>query len=267
MTIVWQENTLFQKREGKELLLSPNLDLNEEEAQELFELCRQYQSLFRSQVSPKSAGFLDLELLKMPQVPSVVLFPGSFSPWHKGHEACLLNLPQGKSVIVLPDFNPWKEVREVGLWAEVQEIWQGLQKVQSKRRDLNIYLYLGFLAGESSNPTIQWLPQVYAEERWLLMGEDTFLSLHKWKNANEVLGALSGLYVCPRAVDTDRVLKQRERLLQDVREDEREHEREHERKANGPSPLAIEFLAPHPYQNYSSTWARQKKKSSKLSET
>lgn len=224
-------------------VLGPELELSSSQANEVFEWCRAHQGL-TSGNHAKNEGPLDLSKvnLVLPTCEKVVFFPGSFSPWHKGHQACLLNLPEGESVVVLPDFNPWKEVRDKGLWSEVQEIWKGLIEISKERPDLSISLYLGFLCNQAANPTVEWLPMAIGSRKWLLMGEDTFLGLDKWKRALDVLSALEGIYVCPRAIDEGTVLTQKEKLEELSKQE-----------------LKIEFLEAHPYQNYSSTWARKHK--------
>lgn len=230
------------------LELGPQTDLSSSQAQKVFELCRQNQALTVGFATEKS---VDLDVshvnLAMPESEKVIFFAGSFSPWHKGHRACIENLPKSaetiQSLVVLPDFNPWKEVREEGLWPEVQDIWLALQELTRERGDLCISLYLGFLAEKATNPTVDWLPQAIGKKKWLLMGEDTFLNLHKWKKASNVLAALEGIYVCPRAAEEESVLSQKKMLLETYNKN-----------------LMIDFLEPHPYQNYSSTWARKHKK-------
>lgn len=262
MNITFEGGKLFL--DGIEL--GPENDLTSAQAQEVFKFCRLNQAL-RGSLRDSSTGLLGQKgqvdqatnagevSLALPKSEKVVFFPGSFSPWHKGHLACISHLPKAlekkkeqgaiQNIVVLPDFNPWKEVREEGLWPEVQEIWRGLKEVSSEREDLRISLYLGFLCEKTTNPTVEWLPQAIGSQRWLLMGEDTFLNLHKWKEARKVINSLEGLYVCPRAADEASVLSQKKEL-----------------QASYKKELTIEFLSPHPYQNYSSTWARSQKNDS-----
>lgn len=220
--------------------LGPDMVLSHEEAQEVFHFFKENHNLFQA------GSELQLEFPFEPlEGDKVVLFPGSFSPWHEGHEACVRNLPAGSQVIVMPDHNPWKEVREDSLWQEACDIWQALKGIKKDCESLKLSLFLGFLGLKQKNPTITWLRKVAMKEKWLLMGEDTFLSLHKWTHGDEVLQELTGLYVCPRAKPQEKVLAQRDHLI-----------------ANYNKELRIEFLAPHAYELYSSTWLRQKAKKS-----
>lgn len=237
-----RQKQLFLKRDSQVVLIEPKADLSEAEALELFRFIKDNHKVFN--LEPKSSS-LEGFPFEFEAKGKVVLFPGSFSPWHEGHEACVRNLPDDSLVVVMPDHNPWKEVREGSLWQETKEIWQALGKIQDDCPQLHISLYLGFLGLKQKNPTITWLRNVTPKEKWLLMGEDTFLNLHRWTHGDEVLMELDGLYVCPRAKPQEKVLEQKEFLIKEFN-----------------SALKIEFLAPHKYEHYSSTWLREKAKKS-----
>lgn len=164
----------------------------------------------------------------------LLLFPGSFSPWHKGHEACVLGSGE-RAILLIPDFNPWKEKRDTDLWGEFKELYLFTQK----NKDLNLFIYTGFLAAERANPTISWLPKLPLQRKRLLMGDDTYLSVHKWKMAHELLNSIDELYVCPREGKKEDLKKQNE-FLKDQ--------------------YAIEthFLASHRYEHLSSSAIRSK---------
>lgn len=173
----------------------------------------------------------------------VILYPGSFSPWHKGHLACLKALPklsnEQHQVVVIPDYNPWKELRETNLKDEVLTIWDSLSLLRGRREDIQLGLYLGFLANRKKNPTVEWISKVRAKEKWLLMGEDSFLKVHEWYKAKELLTLLKGIYVVPRGENRELVQAQKEHLFQ-----------------NFDPALIVEFLEHHPYEEYSSTYLR-----------
>lgn len=175
----------------------------------------------------------------------VIFYPGSFSPWHKGHRACLSGLktpPSGKAwdVVIAPDYNPWKDMRETNLQQEVLTLWEELESISVERADLNFHLYLGFLAEKKKNPTNEWMRKVSANHRWMLMGEDSFLDLDQWIEVEKLLSALEGIFVVPREAPADRVLEQREKILTLKK-------------------LEIEFLDHHKYEHFSSTFLREKK--------
>jgi len=168
----------------------------------------------------------------------VLFFPGSFSPWHKGHSTCLKNAPDMPTVVI-PDHNPWKEIRDTSPWQEVQAIWRDVLSMEKKSP---VSLYLGFLSQQKKNPTVTWLPQVPVEKKWLLMGEDSFLNIHQWQNIEVLLNSLSGLVVCPRGQKQEEISRQREFI---------------QRRLSGHS-LDIKFLPPHPYEHLSSSTLRKR---------
>lgn len=236
MSFTSREGHIFLKRnKDPEIQLVPEVSLDRSESSEFFQFIADHHNLFHKERLDFSGCRPFAPLIGE----KVVLFPGTFSPWHEGHEACIANLPKGSQVAVIPDYNPWKDVRRTNLWHEACAIWKGVEKLSG----LNISLYLGFLLLKEKNPTISWLTQIPFQEKWLLMGEDTFLNIHKWSQADEVLSELSGLYVCPRAENKETVLAQREEIL----------------SLRGEKSFEIVFLAPHPYQHYSSSYLREKK--------
>ena len=54
------------------------------------------------------------------------------------------------------------------------------------------------------NPTVGWLPKVSCMEKELLVGEDTFLNLSRWKEIKSLTGNLKTIYVTPRSVKPKR---------------------------------------------------------------
>ncbi len=162
----------------------------------------------------------------------LVLFPGSFSPWHKGHEACV----QGCGpfpVLIIPDANPWKDGRETDVWEDFKSIYEYVRKSTKE----NLYIYPGFLTKERSNPTVTWLPQLPLKKKRLLMGDDTFLSIHRWREAQKLLSSLDEIYVCPRQGEMEELTKQFDFLTLHYE-------------------LNIFFLEAHDYQDVSSTGLR-----------
>lgn len=162
----------------------------------------------------------------------LILFPGTFSPWHLGHQACVEGCAP-YPVFILPDDNPWKDERKTAAWDDFKAIYHYI--LNSKKE--GTYLYPGFLTREESNPTVTWLPQLPLKTKRLLMGDDTFLSIHKWKEAPKLLSALDEIYVCPRQGNMDELTKQFDFLNQNYH-------------------LKITFLDAHDYENLSSTEIR-----------
>ncbi len=137
----------------------------------------------------------------------VIIFGGSFTPWHEGHEACLSLCPDGP-ILVLPDKNPWKEVSRQGC------PFEQFQQLAIKLEDTPHSLYPGFMILSEGNPTCHWIGKVNIPQKYLLVGDDTFLGFHQWRKPEEVLKAIQGFYVCPRQEPSKELECQRERLLQ-----------------------------------------------------
>lgn len=138
----------------------------------------------------------------------IVFFPGSFNPWHQGHSACLEGCFD-KPIVIIPDHNPWKDIREINPWSEVVHIKNKIMKLNKR----NILIYPGFLIRDKKNPTSSWLPNVNVSKKWLLVGDDLFLEIHKWHQASLLFDSLYGLYVCPRAGDKNLLEKQKKELV------------------------------------------------------
>lgn len=178
----------------------------------------------------------------------VIFYPGSFSPWHKGHIACLRGIPRPKggekwSVVIAPDFNPWKknwkEVNTLDLRDKILSIWLSLERLSIDREDLKFHLYLGFLVEPQENPTALWMRKTLIKERWLLLGEDTFLQILQWTLAEDLINNLKGLFVVPRMAKSDNVNKQ-------IAEISKISDR-----------IDIQILEHHKYEHFSSTFLRK----------
>lgn len=132
------------------------------------------------------------------------LFPGSFNPWHEGHSECLQRSHIEK-VLVVPDCNPWKEnMGERNLWKEFKEL-------AGQLRETPYALYPGFWGSAEKNPTSSWLPGVSVKEKYLIMGADTFMELHRWKNPDIILGNLTGIKVLGRKVEESNLYLQKKK--------------------------------------------------------
>ncbi len=140
------------------------------------------------------------------QETSLCFFAGSFFPWHLGHQACLDLCPH-PNIIVMPDLNPWKSFVQ-----REHPFFDFLHLVQHFKGSPWSF-YPGFLARTEANPSINWLSQVKAPDKYLLMGDDTFLDLHRWTRGDEVLKLLKGIYIAPRLVSDKDKTQQKEVLL------------------------------------------------------
>lgn len=178
---------------------------------------------------PGGNGTAPKWLLKSNLENEVVFYPGTFNPWHLGHRACL-DLCPSKSIIVVPDFNPWKEGAERG------RPWEQLKALLYSLSETNYSIYPGFLSKEEGNPTVSWFPKVNLKKKSLLMGDDSFLSLHKWKDIDELAMHITTLYIAPRGAEGSALEEQVKRFPQ----------------------LKIVFLDHHDFEDVSSTNLRNK---------
>ena len=140
---------------------------------------------------------------------SVTFYGGSFNPFHSGHEACIQEYLCSTDIplVVVPDHNPWK--MEIPDQCFFQNLWHLAAKIQRP----NTYLYPGFWGKQDGNPTISWLTQVRVENKYLLMGDDSFGNLLSWQQAPDLLGALAGIFVVPRGQSLDEFCLQKDRVL------------------------------------------------------
>ncbi len=163
-----------------------------------------------------------------------IFFPGSFNPWHRGHSECLNLCPNKSKIIVLPDNNPWKPLSQKQCkWKKYREICLLLKKSSYS-------VYPGFLAKNRKNPTINWLPKTNTRKKNLLMGDDSFMTLTKWKNAKKLIQFIYLIYVVPRKASPDQL---NQKIL--------------ELKKINPK-LKVRILQTHRYQKISSTNIRKK---------
>ena len=198
------------------------------------DLCSRHAQAFSCFNRDKSASIVS-PLLKQEIHERAVFYGGSFNPWHEGHRACL-DLCPDSPIIVVPDYNPWKDLkaREEGPWDLIVDLYHELAGSPYS-------IYPGFLTCENVTPTVDWLPKINLENKYFLLGEDNFLKIHLWKNYQDLLNNLKGLYVCPRAADQKEIEIQSHRLRRDFPQ------------------LTISFQSHHDYEYYSSTHLRNKK--------
>jgi nicotinic acid mononucleotide adenylyltransferase len=160
-----------------------------------------------------------------------IFYPGSFNPWHLGHRAVTELCPH--PVIVVPDRNPWKELRFAdGPWDRCLKIALALKETKHS-------VYPGFAYGDRANPTYDWMKMVTLPKRALLLGDDAFLSLNRWHRFSDLLQELVAIYVAPRGESGEELERQRERVLE-----------------RAPA-LRVHFLANHDYEDLASSKLRK----------
>ena len=162
----------------------------------------------------------------------LVFFAGTFDPFHEGHRECLQKCPK-QNIVIIPDFNPWKKNQ-----SRTESVLETYLNLISETK---LSVFPGFLALEKTNPTADWITKVHVKRKFLLMGADTFMALEKWKDPDQLLSSLTGLYVLSRKID-HHLIKEQSQLLK-----------------NKYQQLSIEFIEDNPYQEMSSTSLRKKK--------
>jgi nicotinic acid mononucleotide adenylyltransferase len=166
-----------------------------------------------------------------------VFFGGSFFPWHSGHQACLNLLPEDKTCFVVPDRNPWKEIREVDPVLTTIEL---AGKIRFKAHQ---FLVPTFLFDQKKNPTVEWIEDMkkkFPQKKLsLLMGFDSFENLPTWTRAQDLLPQLHTVYVASR-LETNET---QNAVLESV-------------KKLCPG-LTVNFLGRHPFESQSSTKLRK----------
>ncbi|GEM_PF-1823790 len=160
-------------------------------------------------------------------------FGGSFNPWHDGHTECLKRCPS-ENIIIVPDRNPWKEK------IELECFFKSFMELARKFESTSHSIFPGFYGLESVNPTIDWLPNTYFTEKSLLVGDDNFCSLLKWKDVEALLSHLTSIYVLNRNHTLQEIESARESIL------------------NVNQALKITILGEHEFMSLSSTDLRAK---------
>jgi len=160
------------------------------------------------------------------QQKDIIYFGGHFNPWHEGHSECLRKCPKDSIKLVIPDHNPLKQLSNRALEIDKDRIMS---------LNDNIHIYTGFFEQQVKNPTVSWLCSISKNlpdyTHSLLIGYDSYENLSKWKNYNELLDCLSGLYVLNRQNSATNKLYN----------------------------IATVFLGSHPYESLSSSSIRDKK--------
>lgn len=207
------------------------LELNTELERDLLALFAKLFSIMPEGIPGE--GYLPCELYpKKLSSESVTFFAGSFNPWHEGHLECLKQCSDfEKNIIIVPDYNPWKDNIQNSPLKELLNL--------SEKTEKSFAIYPGFWAKEQRNPTESWIGNIKSKNINWLMGDDTFSSFMKWKNVEKVCQHLSKIYVVPRDFKSKELISVSEEI----------------RKIS-PS-LEIIFLKEHSHQDKSSTKLRK----------
>jgi nicotinate-nucleotide adenylyltransferase len=125
-----------------------------------------------------------------------VIFPGTFVPWHDGHNECIRQAPTEMPLIVIPDSNPWKS--DDNKPSEHICYWCEYLKINAQIRREEAIVYPGFFGMEHGNPTIDWITSLRFNYKIFLMGDDALFSIEQWKEAETLLGIINKILVVPR---------------------------------------------------------------------
>ncbi len=168
----------------------------------------------------------------------IIFYGGSFNPWHEGHSSCLRLVPSDVPVVVIPDHNPFKNLIDHN--DKVSSLEDLKEKVSSFKN--KSFVFDQFAKANTKNPTHTWflgLADAFPNKKLsLLMGFDTFITIDRWINADELLQKISTLYVVDRLNDESLKRDQINRLG-------------HYKN------LKVVFLGEHPYEDLSSTSIRK----------
>ena len=159
-------------------------------------------------IFPQEQGHLSLELphyLSCPRDKELIFFLGSFRPWHKGHSHCVL-ASNVDNLIITPDHNPWKKYQQsVHPFNILKIIPTDILK--------KCHLYTGFLGQGIAQPTFVWMQKIKCRKLALVLGDDTFMQITRWYNAEKLIKLICRIIVIPRLETQERVERQKKRLL------------------------------------------------------
>jgi nicotinic acid mononucleotide adenylyltransferase len=184
------------------------------------------------------------------KIKNVCFFSGSFNPWHQGHQSCVdlfwLKIQEQTqtdcfTLLILPDLNPWKQKNFNLPQDHQQEILEQIPDQQS-----NTHVYDGFLDLGKANPTYCWINEFQNDfpelKLHLLLGFDSFKTIHQWYEAPKLLKKLSGLFVASRLETSDQLPLERKPTM-----------------LKYPN-LEVSVLGNHPFEKLSSTKIRDMSK-------
>jgi nicotinic acid mononucleotide adenylyltransferase len=139
-------------------------------------------------------------------------------------------------VIIIPDNNPFKK------YDKALDRSPSINQIDQIVDDKNIFLYLGFSELQDSNPTNTWIKKLKAKTNKklsLLMGFDSFITIHKWLESESLLNNITKIYMLSRQ---DQIDKKKEQLML--------------LKDSNPN-LEVIFLGNHSYEQLSSSALRE----------
>ena len=177
--------------------------------------------------------------VEFPLASEVVFFGGSFDPWHEGHASCVDLLPKDKKLIICPDRNPQKPLKEI---KNVATHFSELSHQIRSSCQRSIHIHPGFFLMTDKNPTVTWVLRALHRRPdlriSLLMGYDSFRTLPQWIKAHDLLKLLHCVYVVSRLESDDDQIKDLA-LIKEINQE-----------------LDVVFLGHHKHEDKSSTKIR-----------
>lgn len=236
-TLVYHLNEKDITDLNKEFLFTPLIHIEKFEGTDgalLTESLAFFWDLFTDEKKkfPVENGFRNPHLTESDEL---IIFGGSFNPWHKGHEACLKLCPKKSQIIIVPDFNPFKEEKEIPCYFQY---YKSISEIAKSYGATSFPLFCGI---PYKNPTSSWAPRLKYPFS-LLMGDDSFVSLPRWNQPEKFLNLTKNIYLVSRTEEKERIDRAKSWL----------HE-------NFPY-VNLVLLGNHPYQDLSSTQIRKKKR-------
>ena len=134
-----------------------------------------------------------------------ILFGGSFNPPHIGHQKiieALSVLHQDKKILVCPAYvSPFKKRKE--LIINDKERIEKLEKLINKIENKNITIITDEIKKRKTSYTIDTLKTLNDEYRKisLAIGQDSYSSLHRWEEINEIFKIITKCYIIPRGTE------------------------------------------------------------------
>ena len=165
------------------------------------------------------------------KIAAPLFFGGTFAPWHEGHRAAIETCTVRDRIVVVPDYNPFKDA------PAVECFYQHYRHIQDEALLLGVPVFPGFCGIERPNPSYYWLRELESHPS-LLLGADSFMALRRWTESDRLLKLLKEIHVAHRQVD-DAALQEEARIMQGL----------------APS-LRIFFQAHHPFEDRSGTALR-----------
>jgi nicotinate-nucleotide adenylyltransferase len=194
---------------------------------------------------PSHSPLLDISILpdlfvKSSPKSDLIFYGGSFNPWHEGHSKCLdlcIEKASNSSVIVVPDYSPWKSTTELATTCRYKSFLQ----IAKDNEERDVLVYPGFWGMEEVNPTVNWIGEVKSNSISLLVGADSFVNIYRWQDAEVLLSKLNSIYMVPRNYS------------------QKDIKYGHTKISQINPQIEVVYLADHEYESVSSTEIRNRK--------